>query len=96
MRATRSGAEGIELAVADRPDAILLDVEMPDLDGFATPAGLRARGATREIRVLFLTGHASDDERRRFAALGVAGVIAKPFDPASLRTQIVELLGWAP
>lgn len=96
VRAARSGAEGVELAVGERPDAILLDVEMPALDGPATLACLRARVATREIPVLFLTGHAGDDERRRFAALGAAGVIAKPFDPASLRTQIAELLGWAP
>jgi len=96
VRAARSGAEGIELAVGERPDAILLDVEMPALDGPATLACLRASVATREIPVLFLTGPASDAERRRLAALGVAGVIAKPFDPASLRMQIVELLGWAP
>jgi CheY-like chemotaxis protein/HPt (histidine-containing phosphotransfer) domain-containing protein len=89
-----SGAEGIELASRERPDAILLDVEMPDLDGPATLARLRAQEATQEIPVLFLTGHAGEDDCLELEALGVAGVIAKPFDPESLAGEVSGRLGW--
>lgn len=88
-----SGAKGIELATRERPDAILLDVEMADLDGPATLAGLRAQEATREIPVLFLTGHDAEDDRRELVALGAVGLIAKPFDMDGLAAEVARLLG---
>lgn len=94
VSASDSGAAGIELAARERPDAILLDVEMPDLDGPATLALLRAGAITREIPVLFLTGHSADEDRRRLEALGAAGVIPKPFEPAGLGAEIRRQLGW--
>ena len=94
--AAPSGAEGLELAAREMPDAILLDVEMPGLDGPATLARLRTHEAVREIPVLFLTGHCTAQDRRRLEALGAAGVIAKPFDPARLGFEIGRLLGWPP
>lgn len=96
VRVAGSGAEGLELASHELPDAILLDVEMPGLDGPATLARLRTHEFAREIPVLFLTGHGTAADRARLTALGAAGVIAKPFDPASLASQIARLLGWAP
>jgi CheY-like chemotaxis protein/HPt (histidine-containing phosphotransfer) domain-containing protein len=95
VRAASSGAEGIVLASRECPDVILLDVEMPDLDGPDTLARLRAQETTRQIPVLFLTCHSSDEWRRELRALGAAGVIAKPFDPATLAAEIAGLLGWA-
>jgi CheY-like chemotaxis protein len=94
--AAESGDEGIEVAACEQPDAILLDVEMPDLDGPATLERLHAQDATREIPVLFLTGHSGEESRRKLVALGATGVIAKPFDPAGLAAEIVRLLRWAP
>ena len=91
-----SGAAGLASASRQRPDAILLDVEMPDLDGPATLAALRAAESTREIPVLFLTGHFTDEDGRRLTALGAAGVIGKPFEPARLVGEITRALGWAP
>ncbi len=90
--AAGSGADGVALAASERPDVILLDVEMPDLDGPATLAALRAQAATREVPVLFLTGHSADEDRARLEALGAAGVIAKPFQPARLGDEIARLL----
>jgi len=95
VRAAASGAEGVELAAREQPDAILLDVEMPELDGPATLAVLRAQKATRDIPVLFLTGHCAAADRQ-LVALGAAGLIAKPFSPAGLAAEIAGLLGWAP
>jgi CheY-like chemotaxis protein len=93
VHAAGSGADGIELAARERPDAILLDVEMPDLTGPATLTRLRAQEATARVPVLFLTAY-SADERPELQALGAAGVIAKPFQVASLASEVAGALGW--
>ncbi len=92
--AAESGREGIALAASRNPDAILLDVMMPEMDGVATFARLQAEVATCAIPVVLLTAKAQSADKRRFAALGVAGVIAKPFDPRGLTDQLEVLLGW--
>ncbi len=89
-----SGREGIALATAARPDAILLDVVMPELDGPGTLHALGELAATRDIPVVFLTGKSEDDDRRRFEALGATAVIAKPFNPQTLPEQVASALGW--
>ena len=89
-----SGPRGIELAEAERPDAILLDAMMPEMDGPATIQRLKAEEATREIPVLFLTAKLQPSERKRYAELGAAGVLAKPFDPMTLPGDVANLLGW--
>lgn len=88
------GAAGLDLARRTQPDAVLLDVVMPGLDGPATHGRLRDDDATRAIPVIFLTAQADEADRARFAELDVAGVIAKPFDPGRLAAQVSELLGW--
>lgn len=86
------GAEGIAIARADRPDVILLDVMMPDVDGPATLRRLQADPQTRDIPVIFLTAKAQSADHRAFATLGVAGTITKPFDPVTLTDQITAIL----
>ena len=88
------GAEGIQLAASRQPDAILLDVMMPELDGPATLDALRGRDETRAIPVLFMTAKAQAGELSRYASLGVAGVIPKPFDPMTLHDRVAAALGW--
>jgi CheY-like chemotaxis protein len=89
-----NGIEGAELAAAHAPDAIVLDVMMPELDGPATLEVLRSRRETRGIPVLFMTAKAQAGELSRFGSLGVAGVIPKPFDPMTLHERIAGALGW--
>lgn len=89
-----SGQEGLNLAKAAPPDAILLDVSMPDMDGISVFEQLRSDPITQSIPVVLLTAKVLPSDRQRFAALGVAGVITKPFDPVMLPTQITKLLGW--
>lgn len=89
-----SGRDGIRLAREHQPDAILLDVMMPDLDGPSTFRLLREDPATRLIPVVFLTAKAQAVEQRVLRDLGANGVIAKPFDPLELAKQISGLLGW--
>ena len=89
-----SGPEGVRLAENQRPDAILLDVMMPDMDGPSTLQLLRSNQATAKIPVIFLTAKVQGSDRKRFAEMGVAAVLAKPFDPMLLCGQIAEALGW--
>jgi len=89
-----SGAQGIVRAAQYQPDAILLDVMMPGMDGPTTLRELRGNPATSRIPVLFLTAKVQATERRRFADLGVHAVLVKPFDPMTLSTQIAGALGW--
>ena len=87
-----SGEAGIECARRERPDAILLDVMMPELDGPSTLARLRAIAVTRDIPVIFLTAKVQAVDRRRLADLGAVGIIAKPFDPMTLAEEVTSLL----
>ena len=89
-----SGAEGIAVAQSDQPDAILLDVMMPDMDGPTTFQRLQRDSETRSIPVILLTAKVQGADRRHFGELGVAGVIAKPFDPMVLAGQVATTLGW--
>jgi CheY-like chemotaxis protein len=81
-------------ARAAQPDAILLDVMMPDMGGPGTLAQLRAGPATREIPVVFLTAKAQQAERARLAQLRAAGILVKPFDPLKLSADIAATLRW--
>ena len=90
------GSDGIAQAEVERPDAILLDVMMPEMDGPTTFRELQASPVTRQIPVILLTAKVQPAERRGFAELGVHGVLAKPFDPIGLPGQVAELLGWQP
>ncbi|MFK8182598.1 MAG: response regulator [Phormidesmis sp.] len=90
-----SGQAGIALAKANHPDAILLDVMMPDMDGTATARALQADSTTQTIPIIFLTAKAQAVDRKRLYSLGAQGVIHKPFDPTTLASQISGFLGWA-
>lgn len=94
VRTAASGAEAIAAAAADPPDAILLDVMMPDLDGPTTFQRLQAEPRSRGIPVILLTAKVQAVDQRNFADLGVAGVIPKPFDPMTLARQVAGILGW--
>jgi len=88
------GAQALELAHAHKPDAVLLDVMMPDMDGPTTFRHLQADEETRGIPVVLLTAKVQVGDRQVWDDLDVVGVIPKPFDPMTLATQVAELLGW--
>jgi len=89
------GADGLAKAVAERPDAILLDVMMPDMDGPTTFRSLRADPATESIPVVLLTAKVRAADRQVLHDLGVDAVLAKPFDPVTLSDEIAAALGWS-
>jgi CheY-like chemotaxis protein len=90
-----SGATALEMARAEQPDAILLDVMMPDMDGPTTFQKLHAQESTAEIPVVFLTAKVQPSERERFASLGAKAVLSKPFDPLTLASEVAQALGWS-
>lgn len=89
-----SGQEGIHQAEARHPDAILLDVMMPEIDGITTFEQLHNNIETKDIPVILLTAKTGTTEKRLFQKIGVTGVITKPFDPLTLASQIARLLQW--
>lgn len=89
-----SGAQGLAVAIKEQPDAILLDVMMPGMDGPTTFRELRKNPATAHIPVLLLTAKVQSSDQRRFADLGVNAILFKPFDPLTLYAQIADALGW--
>jgi two-component system, OmpR family, alkaline phosphatase synthesis response regulator PhoP len=89
-----SGKEGIIKAQSEKPDAILLDVMMPDMDGPATLQALRNAPETKDIPVIFMTAKVQAPERRKLEDLGAQGLIPKPFDPTRLSKDIAGALGW--
>lgn len=74
-----------------KPDLIMLDVMMPEMDGPTTLKQLQANDNINKIPVLFMTARVQQSEIDEYLALGVAGVIAKPFDPMTLSGQITKL-----
>ncbi|WP_017316536.1 response regulator [Mastigocladopsis repens] len=90
----QSGNEGLVLAQTELPDAILLDVMMPDMDGLVLFHTLQNNPVTQGIPVILLTAKVQQVDLNQFADLGIAGVIAKPFDPLKLANEVAELLGW--
>jgi len=89
-----SGIEGIQKAETEKPDAILLDVMMPDMDGITTFKSLKENSITNTIPVILLTAKVQNTERSRYTDLGIKAAIAKPFSPLTLAQEISEILGW--
>lgn len=89
-----SGEECLQLVQKKLFDAILLDVSMPEMDGFEVYERLQSNPMTRSIPVILLTAKVLPTDRDRFKKMGVAGVIAKPIEPITLTQEIAEILGW--
>jgi two-component system, sensor histidine kinase len=82
-----SGEEGVRIAAAARPDWALIDIGLPDIDGYETARRIRADG--RAIRLVALTGHNRPEDRQQALDAGFDAHVAKPVDPA----RIVAILG---
>jgi CheY-like chemotaxis protein len=89
-----SGQECLQRAELEQPDAILLDVMMPIMDGMETLEKLRENPASRSIPVILLTAKIQSSDRRRYAQINSIAAIAKPFDPLKLAGQVAAALGW--
>lgn len=87
-----NGASALEQVRDNRPEVILLDWMMPEMDGPEVCRRLKADSATADIPVIFLTARSQQAEIARGLSLGAIGYIVKPFDALTLGTQVRELL----
>jgi CheY-like chemotaxis protein len=85
-----SGERALEQLPGLRPDLVLLDVMMPQMDGTTVLRRMREDPALRDIPVMFITAKSMPEEVARFHALGAAAVIAKPFDPMRLAQDVLS------
>lgn len=92
--AVNSPLEGLRRAALDRPDAIVLDISMPEMDGFVFLERLRKNPDTQDIPVVLLSGKVRWIDPQILRKYKIAGAIAKPFDAAKLSAQIAAFLGW--
>ncbi|MBI4755748.1 MAG: response regulator [Betaproteobacteria bacterium] len=97
VRAATSGARALEVAALDpRPDLILLDVMMPEMDGYDVLGALRASPRSRDIPVVFVTAMDGAEEEVRGLDLGAADYITKPFRPAIVLARFEDFEAIAP
>lgn len=89
-----SAQDALICAKTEAIDAILLDVSMPDMDGFTLAKQLQVEQETCLIPVILLTANPLPPNPTKFAEMGIAGIIAKPFDVLTFSNQIAEILGW--
>ena len=91
-----SGGEAVTLAATFRPDVILLDVMMPEMDGPQTLAKLRTNPDLANVPIIFVTAKVQREDVLRLKALGAIGVVSKPFDPMALPNEVRRLVGESP
>jgi len=87
-----NGRDGIEMAKGERPDAILLDVMMPGMDGWTVAQELLEGEATRRIPIIFLTARADVRDRARGLGAGGLDYITKPFNPVELADLVGDVV----
>jgi pilus assembly protein CpaE len=86
------GEEGLALAVSNKYDLVLLDLMLPDLDGFEVARRLRNANRTRNLPILILTARSQAADREGALEAGADGYLTKPVDPRELATKITEML----
>jgi CheY-like chemotaxis protein len=92
--ATSSSVEGLVTASREPLDAVILDVSMPEIDGFEFVERLQADTTLADLPIVLLTAKVTPSDQQRFATLNIAGVVAKPFDPLTVWKQVANVLGW--
>lgn len=83
-----SGAQGLELAVSKQPDLILLDVMMPEMDGYEVCSQLKANPLTQSIPVIFITALKEETDEEKGLEIGAIDYVTKPFSPSIVRIRV--------
>lgn len=92
----RSGEEGIQKALSERPDFVLLDIQLPDMDGLEVLKALRASDACAHTPTIAVTSYAMSGDRERFLRAGFNGYIEKPVDLETVMAEIRAAVEGAP
>ena len=90
------GPAGLAAAQSEHPDLLVLDIGLPEMDGWQVLDRLRSDPATRHLAVLVLTAHAEEESRRRATEGGADAFVTKPFQPNDFRQEVLALLARQP
>jgi CheY-like chemotaxis protein len=88
----RSGEEGVEFAVKEKPDLILMDIQLPGIDGLETTKRIRKLEADRKTPIIALTSYAMTGDREKSLAAGCTGYIEKPINPDTFMGEMEKYL----
>jgi len=88
----RTGEAGIDMVLAHRPDFIILDIQLPGIDGYEVLKRIRSSEINGSIPIIAMTSFAMSGDRERLLASGCSGYIEKPFDPKSVIQQIKAVI----
>jgi len=94
-RVAHDGESGLEMARADPPDLVLLDIRMPGADGFEVFARMKQTPTLEKTRVVFVSANAHESARTQAAEAGASGFISKPYEPKELLGMVRRVLGQA-
>lgn len=95
----RDGEEALKIAVAERPDIILIDIQIPKVDGLEVTRRIRAMDDLKDIKIIAITAHAMEGDRKKFLEAGCDGYIAKPINTRTFIDEIEAIFnqkseGW--
>jgi len=88
----REGTVGVELAIKEKPDLVIMDLQLPDIDGLEATKRIRASEADSDIPIVALTSFAMAGDRERALAAGCTGYIEKPINPETFMAEIEKYL----
>jgi len=89
----KTGWKGVEMAINDKPDFIILDIQLPDIEGTQVLQEIRKRETEECIPIIAMTSYAMSGDRQRLLGAGCNGYIEKPIDPVTVVDQIKEIIG---
>ena len=87
------GEAGVEMAARHKPDLVLMDIQLPLIDGYEATRRIKADPALKHIPILAVTSYALSGDEEKTRAAGCDGYVAKPFSPRQLLGKVRELLG---
>mgnify|MGYP005628926855 CR=1 FL=1 len=87
------GKQGLEMAAQERPDLILLDISLPEMDGWEVTRRIRADEALKQIPIIAVTAHAMAGDEEKAYAQGCNGYLSKPIDEDELWAKVEKQLG---
>ena len=88
----RDGTKGVELALKEQPDLIIMDLQLPDINGLEATKKIRASDIDGEIPIIALTSYAMTGDREKALAAGCTGYIEKPINPEHFMAEIEKYL----
>jgi len=88
-----TGEEGVEMAIREQPDIILMDIQLPGIDGYETTRRIRASPGGEKVPIIALTSYAMTGDRERSLAAGCTGYVEKPINPDTIIVEIRAFLG---